>query len=47
VIVVACLNPAFDITHYVPAVDWAGVYKETDAGPRAPAVGASAGRRHW
>jgi tagatose 6-phosphate kinase len=24
-ILVACLNPALDITHHVPAVDWAGV----------------------
>ena len=24
-IVVVCLNPALDITHQVPAVDWAGV----------------------
>jgi tagatose 6-phosphate kinase len=25
VILVICLNPALDITHYVPAVDWSGV----------------------
>jgi tagatose 6-phosphate kinase len=25
VIVVVCLNPALDVTHHVPAVDWAGV----------------------
>ena len=24
-ILVVCLNPALDVTHYVPAVDWAGV----------------------
>jgi tagatose 6-phosphate kinase len=25
VIIVVCLNPALDVTHHVPAVDWAGV----------------------
>ena len=24
-ILVVCLNPALDITHHVPRVDWAGV----------------------
>jgi 1-phosphofructokinase family hexose kinase len=29
VIIVACLNPALDITHHVPAVDWSGVNRPT------------------
>jgi tagatose 6-phosphate kinase len=29
VILVICLNPALDITHYVPAVDWSGVNRPT------------------
>jgi tagatose 6-phosphate kinase len=33
VILVVCLNPALDITHHVPAVDWAGVNR-----PRAVEV---------
>ncbi len=28
-IVVVCLNPALDVTHHVPAVDWAGVNRPT------------------
>jgi hypothetical protein len=37
VIVVACLNPALDITHEVAAMDWAGINRPaaTSAAPVA------------
>jgi tagatose 6-phosphate kinase len=44
VIVVVCLNPALDITHHVPAVDWAGVNRPTAVYARPGGKGTNVAR---
>jgi tagatose 6-phosphate kinase len=44
VIVVICLNPALDITHYVPAVDWSGVNRPTAVHARPGGKGLNVAR---
>jgi tagatose 6-phosphate kinase len=43
-IVVVCLNPALDITHHVPRVDWAGVNRPTAVYARPGGKGANVAR---
>jgi tagatose 6-phosphate kinase len=43
-IVVVCLNPALDITHYVPEVDWAGVNRAAAVYARPGGKGANVAR---
>jgi tagatose 6-phosphate kinase len=43
-IVVVCLNPALDITHHVPAVDWAGVNRPTAVYARPGGKGTNVAR---
>jgi tagatose 6-phosphate kinase len=44
VIVVVCLNPALDITHHVPKVDWAGVNRPTSVHARPGGKGTNVAR---
>jgi tagatose 6-phosphate kinase len=44
VILVICLNPALDITHYVPAVDWSGVNRPTAVHARPGGKGLNVAR---
>jgi tagatose 6-phosphate kinase len=44
VIVVVCLNPALDITHDVPAVDWSGVNRPTAVHARPGGKGLNVAR---
>jgi tagatose 6-phosphate kinase len=44
VIVVVCLNPALDITHHVPKVDWAGVNRPTSVQDRPGGKGTNVAR---
>jgi tagatose 6-phosphate kinase len=44
VIVVVCLNPALDITHHVPAVDWAGVNRPVSVYSRPGGKGTNVAR---
>jgi fructose-1-phosphate kinase PfkB-like protein len=44
VIVVVCLNPALDITHHVPKVDWAGVNRPTAVHARPGGKGTNVAR---
>lgn len=43
-ILVVCLNPALDVTHYVPAVDWAGVNRPTAVHTRPGGKGLNVAR---
>jgi tagatose 6-phosphate kinase len=43
-IVVVCLNPALDVTHHVPAVDWAGVNRPTAVYARPGGKGTNVAR---
>lgn len=43
-IVVVCLNPALDITHHVPRVDWAGVNRPTAVQARPGGKGTNVAR---
>jgi tagatose 6-phosphate kinase len=43
-IVVVCLNPALDITHHVPVVDWAGVNRPTAVYARPGGKGTNVAR---
>jgi len=43
-IVVVCLNPALDITHHVPRVDWAGVNRPTAVYARPGGKGTNVAR---
>ena len=43
-IIVACLNPALDITHHVPAVDWSGVNRPTAVHARPGGKGVNVAR---
>jgi tagatose 6-phosphate kinase len=44
VIVVVCLNPALDVTHHVPRVDWAGVNRPTAVHTRPGGKGTNVAR---
>jgi tagatose 6-phosphate kinase len=44
VIAVVCLNPALDVTHHVPAVDWAGVNRPTEVHARPGGKGLNVAR---
>jgi 1-phosphofructokinase family hexose kinase len=44
VIVVVCLNPALDVTHHVPAVDWAGVNRPVSVSARPGGKGLNVAR---
>jgi tagatose 6-phosphate kinase len=44
VILVICLNPALDITHHVPAVDWAGVNRPSSVHARPGGKGLNVAR---
>ena len=44
VIVVVCLNPALDVTHHVPAVDWAGVNRPSAVHARPGGKGLNVAR---
>jgi tagatose 6-phosphate kinase len=44
VILVICLNPALDITYYVPAVDWSGVNRPTAVHERPGGKGLNVAR---
>jgi len=44
VIVVVCLNPALDITHHVPTVDWTGVNRPTAVYERPGGKGTNVAR---
>jgi tagatose 6-phosphate kinase len=44
VIVVVCLNPALDVTHHVPAVDWAGVNRPSAVHTRPGGKGLNVAR---
>jgi tagatose 6-phosphate kinase len=44
VIVVVCLNPALDITHHVPSVDWTGVNRPTAVYARPGGKGTNVAR---
>jgi len=44
VIIVVCLNPALDITHCVPAVDWSGVNRPTAVHARPGGKGLNVAR---
>ena len=43
-IVVVCLNPALDVTHHVPAVDWAGVNRPSAVHARPGGKGLNVAR---
>jgi len=43
-LLVTCLNPALDITHHVPAVDWAGVNRPTAVFARPGGKGTNVAR---
>src|SRR6185437_10549659 len=43
-IVVVCLNPALDITHHVPKVDWGGVNRPTAVHARPGGKGTNVAR---
>ena len=43
-ILVVCLNPALDITHHVPRVDWAGVNRPTAVYARPGGKGSNVAR---
>src|ERR1700758_4339430 len=43
-IVVVCLNPALDITHHVPRVDWAGANRPTAVYARPGGKGTNVAR---
>ena len=43
-IVVVCLNPALDVTHHVPKVDWAGVNRPADVYARPGGKGTNVAR---
>jgi len=44
VIVVVCLNPALDVTHHMPAVDWAGVNRPSAVRARPGGKGLNVAR---
>jgi tagatose 6-phosphate kinase len=44
VIIVVCLNPALDITHHVPAVDWSGVNRPAAVHARPGGKGVNVAR---
>jgi tagatose 6-phosphate kinase len=44
VILVVCLNPALDITHHVPVVDWAGVNRPREVATRPGGKGVNVAR---
>jgi fructose-1-phosphate kinase PfkB-like protein len=44
VIGVVCLNPALDITHHVPVVDWAGVNRPHEVATRPGGKGVNVAR---
>jgi tagatose 6-phosphate kinase len=44
VIIVACLNPALDVTHHVPRVDWSGVNRPTAVHARPGGKGVNVAR---
>jgi tagatose 6-phosphate kinase len=44
VIIVACLNPALDVTHHVPSVDWSGVNRPTAVHARPGGKGVNVAR---
>jgi 1-phosphofructokinase family hexose kinase len=44
VIVVVCLNPALDVTHHLPAVDWAGVNRPSTVRARPGGKGLNVAR---
>jgi len=44
VIIVVCLNPALDVTHHVPAVDWAGVNRPSAVHARPGGKGLNVAR---
>lgn len=43
-IVVVCLNPALDVTHHVPAVDWSGVNRPVEVCARPGGKGVNVAR---
>ena len=43
-ILVVCLNPALDVTHHVPAVDWAGVNRPSAVHARPGGKGLNVAR---
>ena len=44
VVIVVCLNPALDVTHHVPAVDWAGVNRPSAVHARPGGKGLNVAR---